>query len=366
LRSLFWTVLLVFCLLAAAPTRLPAAEPPAPGLVQEVTVHGRSLEGNLDGDSPDRKVSIYLPASYNRDVKRRYPVVYMLHGFSDDNQKWFGGEENWINLRDILNRAFAAAPGHDFIAVVPNAYTRFQGSFYSNSVVTGNWEDFITTDLVRFVDSKYRTLASRESRGLAGHDMGGYGAIRLGMKHPDVFASIYALSPCCLMWGADFQPVGPFALKIQSIHTQAAYDQAEFSVHVAFAQAAAWSPNPANPPFYVDFPSDPGLQVHQDVAAKWSANLPLASIDQYRGNLQRLQAIAFDVGDQDDYAHIPMGAQLLDKVLTDYQIVHAFETYPGTHASRIPERIESKVVPFFAKNLVFAKPEDTKATPMKR
>lgn len=348
-------IVLSLCTYTIQPSK--GAEPPPRGKAQEITVHGQSLEGNLDSDSPNRKVSVYLPPSYARDVKRRYPVVYMLHGFTDTNEKWFGSEQKWINLPEILDRSIANGSVREMIVVVPDAYTKYQGSFYSNSIVTGNWEDFITTDLVRYIDSHYRTMASRESRGLAGHSMGGYGTIRIGMKHPDVFGSIYAMSACCLMWGADFQPTGPVALKIGGIHTEGTLDQADFTVHTHFAEAAAWSPNPENPPFYVDFPADAGEQPHPDIIAKWSANLPLAVIDQYRKNLQKLDAIAFDVGDQDDFAHIPLGAKLLDKDLNDYKIAHTFEIYPGTHISGIPERLERKVLPFFSKNLAFGKPD---------
>jgi S-formylglutathione hydrolase len=352
--------LLAICGLFFCAVQRGIAAPPVPhGLAQEITVHGQSLEGNLDSDSPNRKVSVYLPPSYSRDLKRRYPVVYMLHGFAENNEKWFGSEQKWINLPEMLDRSIANGTVHEFIVVVPDAYTKYQGSFYSNSIVTGNWEDFITTDLVRYIDAHYRTLATRESRGLAGQAMGGYGTIRIGMKHPDVFGSIYAMSPCCLMWGADFQPTGPIALKIGGIHTEGALDQADLAVHAHFAEAAAWSPNPANPPFYVDFPADAGETPHPDIIAKWSANLPLAIIDQYRKSLQRLNAIAFDVGNQDDFAHIPLGAQLLDKDLNDYNIPHTFEIYSGTHTSGIPERLETKVLPFFSKALVFGKPEKT-------
>ena len=250
---------------------------------------------------------------------------------------------------ESARRTIANGTVKEMIAVVPNAYTRFQGSFYSNSIVTGNWEDFITNDLVRYIDAHYRTLSSTESRGLAGHSMGGYGTIRIGMKHPEVFGSIYAMSACCLTWGGDFQPTGAVNLKIAAIHTEAALAQADLQTFVTFAQAAAWSPNPDNPPFYVDFPGLANGTSRPEIVAKWSANLPLAFIDQYRKNLERLHAIAFDVGDQDDFAHVPLGAKQLDAVLNEYHIPHTFEEYPGTHTSAIPERIEKKVLPFFLK-----------------
>src|SRR5947209_4498469 len=105
--------------------RLAAAEVPATSAVQEIIVHGQSLEGNLDNDPADRQVSVYLPPSYGRDTKRRYPAVYLLHGFTDTNAKWFGAEHKWINLREILDRSIANGSVREMIAVVPNAYTRF-------------------------------------------------------------------------------------------------------------------------------------------------------------------------------------------------------------------------------------------------
>lgn len=355
--SRFCKIWLIFLLLACGAAAAVPPEVRGRGTVQEIVVHGRSLEGNLDNDPPDRQVSVYLPPSYNRETKRRYPVVYFLHGFTDTNAKWFGAERKWINLRDLLDRAIADGSAKEMIAVVPNAYTRFQGSFYSNSIVTGNWEDFIASDLVRYIDAHYRTLNSAESRGLAGHSMGGYGTIRIGMKHPDVFGSIYALSPCCLMWGGDFQPTGAVNLKLQAIHTETALAQTDVQTFATFAQAAAWSPNPDNPPFYVDFPGQANGTSRPEIVAKWSANLPLAFIDQYRRSLERLHAIAFDVGDQDDFAHVPLGAKQLDAVLNEYHVQHTFEEYPGTHTSAIPERIATKVLPFFSKNLVFSAAE---------
>jgi S-formylglutathione hydrolase len=173
------------------------------GTVERIKVHGKSLEGNLSGDTADRDVSIYLPPSYKTDRSRRYPVVYMLHGFTDSDEKWFGFTEHWINLPEVIDKTGAK----EMIVVMPNAFTRFQGSMYSDSVVTGNWERYIAQELVAFVDSHYRTIPHSTSRGLAGHSMGGYGALRIGMKYPTVFSSLYALSPCCLIPNMDSQRV---------------------------------------------------------------------------------------------------------------------------------------------------------------
>src|SRR4051794_26272197 len=190
--------LFAFLTLCSAVMWCQAAPVAYTGTTDRIKVHGKMLEGNLDGDSPDRDVSIYLPASYEKDTARRYPVVYFLHGFTDSDDKWFKGPNHWINLPTVLNKAFGEPGNREMIIVMPNAFTKFEGSFYGSSVDTGDWEAFISQELVAYIDGHYRTLAQAASRGLAGHSMGGYGTIRIGMKHPEVFSSIYSLSPCCL------------------------------------------------------------------------------------------------------------------------------------------------------------------------
>jgi enterochelin esterase-like enzyme len=189
------------------------------GMVERIKVHGKSLEGNLDGDSPDRDVSVYLPPSYKTEKGRRYPVVYMLHGFTDDDARWFGLVKHWINFPDVINKALADGKTREMIVVMPNAFTRFKGSMYSSSVTIGDWETFITKELVGHIDSHYRTLAQRESRGLAGHSMGGYGTMRLGMKYPEAFSSIYALSPCCMDVGRANPSMKEMMKKVEALKT---------------------------------------------------------------------------------------------------------------------------------------------------
>ena len=167
---------------------------------------GKSLEGNLMGESSSPDVSIYLPPSYAKERSRRYPVVYLLHGYTGTDLGYFGNNAG-RQLHRIAERVFMAGAAREMILVMPNAMN-MGGSMYSNSVTTGNWEGYIAEDLVAYMDRTYRTLPRRDSRGLAGHSMGGYGTIRIGMKRPDVFASIYALSSCCLNEGTVRPPRG--------------------------------------------------------------------------------------------------------------------------------------------------------------
>ena len=174
------TLLAITCIMAQAQE----------GSKERIKVYSNALEGNLVNDPPERDVTVYLPPSYSVDLNRHYPVVYMLHGFTDNDSQWFGWEEHWINLHQVIDAALADGQTKEMIVVMPNAYNRFRGSMYSSSVTIGDWETFVTKELVEFLDANYRTNFDAQSRGLAGHSMGGYGTIRLGMKYPDVYSVI--------------------------------------------------------------------------------------------------------------------------------------------------------------------------------
>jgi S-formylglutathione hydrolase FrmB len=323
----------------------------AKGTVQRIKIHSNLLEGNLSGDSADRYVSVYLPASYNNSSKRRYPVVYFLHGYTDDDAKFYGFRKHWMVLPPILDTVFAQDPSHEMIVVTPDAYTLFQGSMYSNSATTGNWEDFVSGELVNYIDSHYRTIAQKESRGLCGHSMGGYGALRIGEKNPDVFSAVYLLSPCCLNSSPiSMEPVPAPFLRADSIKTIEAFQKADFFTKALFASAAAWSPNPMNPPFYVDLPVKNG-KIQPQVLQKWDANRPLNSLDQYIYNIKQLRALGFDAGNKDQ--GIAESIKVLDSELNKYGIQHFFEIYEGDHINRVAKRIEEKTLRFFVDNLSF-------------
>ena len=334
---------------AQAPDRPLAPVVPLRGTLERITVHGTALEGNLAGDTPDRAVSVYLPPSYAASPDRRYPVVYMLHGFTDSDLTWFGWREHFVNVPAAYERALEAGTAREMILVMPNAFTTFAGSMYSNSVTTGDWETYIAGDLVDAIDRAYRTVPDRASRGLAGHSMGGYGTLRIGMKRPDVFSSLYIMSPCCLQ--PNLSPGGPWMERLEATSSVEEVQASDFMTKAMFASAAAWSPNPHAPPLYLDLPTEGGVP-RPDVVARWVANAPLAMLHQHVPALRRLDAIALDAGAQDGL--VLGGTQELDRLLTWYGIEHHAEIYdPGDHVSRVDERIEEHVLPFFSGVLAF-------------
>src|SRR6202451_2518702 len=232
-------------LAAQVQTDVPQAVPGAlPVTVEHIKVHGTSLEGNLEGDAADRDVFVFLPPSYAKEKSRRYPVVYALHGYSIGAEQW----SHEIHVPQTIEGAFAQG-AKEMIVVLPASKTLHNGSMYSSSVTTGDFEKFIAHDVVAYIDAHYRTIPERTSRGLVGHSMGGYGASRIGMKHPDVFGALYIMSPCCM----SARPVNPDNDKaLEAVKMPADSAGLPFKLRAQLASAAAWSPDPKNPPLYLD------------------------------------------------------------------------------------------------------------------
>jgi enterochelin esterase-like enzyme len=344
MRSIWFAALMaIVCQPASAQvqTQVPPVVPGArPATLEHIKVHGSALEGNLEGNSADRDVLVFLPPGYREERHRRYPVVYALHGF------WIGAEQ-WsaeIHVPQTLEGAFASG-SREMIVVLPDSKTVHNGSMYSSSVTTGDFESFVARDLVAYIDAHYRTLAKRESRGLVGHSMGGYGATRIGMKHADVFGALYIMSPCCL--SVREAPPAEIEKALADVKTPADSAKLSFLARATLATAAAWSPNPNKPPLFLDLPVANG-QPQPEVLGKWAANAPLAFADQYIGNLRRYSGIAIDVGDQDG---LRIDTAKLHATLERYGIASTFEEYKGTHTSAVAVRFQNFVMPFFSKHL---------------
>jgi S-formylglutathione hydrolase FrmB len=334
-------------LAAQVQTEVPPAVPGAkPVTVERVKIHGASLEGNLEGDAVDRDALIFLPPSYSKEASRRYPVVYALHGYSIGAEQW----THEIHVPQTIEGAFAQG-SKEMIVVLPDSRTAHNGSMYSSSVTTGDFERYVSHDVVAWVDAHYRTIPERTSRGLVGHSMGGYGAARIGMKHADVYGSLYIMSPCCL----SARGTGPGSAGADLEKAVAAMKAPTDSASLGFfpraqlATAAAWSPDPKNPPLYLDLPTKDG-EAQPEVLAKWAANAPLAFVDQYVGSLRQYRAIAMDVGDQD---RLREDTSKLHDVLDTYGIPNSFEIYEGTHTSRVADRFQNHVLKFFSHSLCF-------------
>jgi enterochelin esterase-like enzyme len=343
LKSLLAAAAASMAIVAAMPLQaqnITAPEPTVPAgiTVEAAQVPGPSLEGNLEGNATTREAMVVLPPSYGKEPNRRYPVVYYLHGFAIDGRNFY----NYMRVPEAV--AAAAAQGNEFIVVVPDTLTKMGGSMYGNSVTTGDFRKFIAFDLVDYIDKTYRTIPTREGRGLAGHSMGGHGTWVVGMTYPERFDSIWAQSACC---------VSPRTETVDSAKAMAAVpyegvDQSGFGMRAGLASAVAWAPNPQKPPYYVDFPINDAGEVDQLVLAKWANNSPLAMVASHVGGLKSFDAIGADVGDKDG---LVTDDTLIHQELEKFGIEHEWAIYPGTHTDKIGERFASVVLPFFAQHL---------------
>lgn len=325
--------------------------------VVDVTVHSAGLEHNLLGDPADQPVSVVLPAAYTRSSQRRFPVLYFLHGYSDFTPRHQAAAE----MGAALDRLIAAGTVQPFIIVLPNGINKYAGAFYANSTTDGNWDDYITRDVVAYVDAHYRTLADANHRVIAGHSMGGFGALSLAFRHPDVFGSVYALSPCCTDLIGDAGPSNFAWREVGALQSPAdvpaALHKGEFFVAAFAALDAALAPDPhsktfGDPPFIVvngEVRTDPAAY------ARIASNMPVNMVVPFAAKIARLHGIFIEYGAQDNFSHIVLGAQELSQRLSLAGISHTLEIYQGDHGNHIGGRIADHLLPWAGKQFTVAR-----------
>ena len=250
-RQIRTVAIAVFCLVYAFSVfKVSGQQRTASGKLIDAKVYSRALENNLLKDPADQQVAVYLPPGYETSPRsKRFPVIYFLHGYSGENQVLERGRQ----FEDLMNKLIASGAAREMIVVVPNGRNAYYGSFYTNSSVGGNWEDFISRDLVSYIDRNYRTIPQAASRGITGHSMGGYGSIVLGMKHPDVFGAVYSLSACCTAMLADLGPSNTAWRQALNFKSKDDFRTDSFNNVYAIAltaMAAAFSPNPKQPQLF--------------------------------------------------------------------------------------------------------------------
>jgi len=314
-----------------------------------------SLIDNVIGNSPIRKLQIYTPPGYEKHGDRVYPVIYLLHGlpFSEkayiDIKTW----DPWIGdpmpfqeypdfpeegFREWVDGLILAEIIEPLIIVMPNAANEMYGfSFYTNSLLNGNFENFIVEDVVSYIDENYRTINSPDSRSVMGNSQGGYAAIKLGMLHPDVFGVVASHSGLLYLDGV--LALGEVVVS-ENPDGFIGPDPTKFLTSAGYAMSSAWSPNLNNPPFYVDLPFEyPSGAVIPEVRERWRAQDVFTMLDANIFNFSSLKGVYMDAGTYDELGMNQMTWAFKEKL--DYLgIANTTEGFDGGHFNKMFSRFE--------------------------
>lgn len=330
--------------------------------VEAVTIPAPALNGNLLGELATRELLVYLPASYGQPEKR-YPVVYYLLNFG------LLGRDVTINPADI-QKDVAFGIAKEQILVIISGINSLGGSFYVNSPVTGNWDDFIARDVVSYVDANYRTLPQPASRGITGYAMGGFGAISVSMRHPDIFGVVYSISPT--LFDADGLPLSPMFSSPRIINSVLDLQVREQSMLVSdgvmdmqhagdaqfsMAYGAAFAPNTHKLP-YLDYPYyRQNGRIFRDEAIwqRWQAGLGGIpdKVQQYKENLLKLSNITLVCSKNAPYIWIQPGCQAFSTQLGAVGVPNQLIRFPGELEPGIEQSIRGFILPFFSEKLLF-------------
>jgi enterochelin esterase-like enzyme len=334
---------------------LHAAENSSQVTIREL--RGESLTHSLIGTNPVRKLAVYLPPSYSGSAQR-CPVIYYLPSPLGEFRPDFYQRD----ARGVLDHAIASHAINEVIFVAVDMATPLGCSWYLNSPVTGNWEDFMIREVVRYVDANFRTLSSRDSRGIAGDYMGGYGAIRFGMTHPKVFGSVYALHPggtgfgLLPMYSRPNWETLANATSLDDVR-KGGFNQIFTTIYQAHL------PDVNRPPLYIDLPARKSGDTYVvDAAATQRMRESFfleAMIPQYAENLKSLRGFKFDWDRNDEIQDHVHANQAFTHMLNEYGIPHEAEEYNGfwNEDKWSPDgRVLTDLLPFFQQHLVFPLP----------
>jgi S-formylglutathione hydrolase FrmB len=303
-----------------------------------------ALAGNAPGDPVTRTLPIILPPGY-ATAKRRYPVIVALTGFTGKGIMLLNAAAWAPNLAERLDRLYAAGMPHA-IFVLPDCFTRFGGSQYINSTATGRYEDYIVEELIPWVDAHYRTVAKPEGRGVFGKSSGGYGAMILGMRHPDVFGALACHSGDMafeICYGGDFTAACNainraggvaqyWAAVEEKLATAEKIDRGDFEAVNLIAMAACYSPD-ASQPLGLALPLDPYTCARiPKVWKRWLQWDPLELVDRHAAGLRGMRLLYLDCGTRDEFG-LHFGARRMSQALRERGIAHEHEEFDDGHMS---------------------------------
>ena len=308
------------------------------GRVEMRPFQSSALASNRLGDPTEREVPVYLPPGWDA-AGAQLPVLFLLAGFTGRGQNFLGSDPWKGSVVQSFDRAVAAGECPPAILVMPDAFTRMGGGQYVNSSYMGRYEDYVAEELVAFVDEHYPTLPGR--RGVIGKSSGGFGAMHLSMRHPEVFRAAASISGDCHF---EFGYASEFLDALRGLEARGG-DPAAFlrdffaspklngdahAVINTLAMSACYSPN-EDAPLGFDLPFDlhTGLRV-ESVWQRWLEFDPVVAVERYAQAWRGLDFLHVEAGKTDEF-HLQFGLRVLRKRMEEFEVPHSSEEFAGGH-----------------------------------
>lgn len=310
------------------------------GRVEIVEFDSPVLQGNAAGDPHVRRIPVWLPPSYDAGASRRYPVLYVLTGFTGRGRMLLNDGPFSPSLDDRLDALVAGGACGEMIVVMPDCFTRFGGSQYLDSPATGAYATHLTEELVPWIDAHFRTRPLREHRGVAGKSSGGFGALTLGMKRADLFAAVachsgdlyfeYCYRPDLPIALATMQVAGGPRAFLEQFERATQKGKHEFTTYNILGMAAAYSPDPgAELGIALPFDLASG-EFRPEVWERWLAHDPLRLVSTHADALRSLRLLFLDCGTRDEF-HLQHGARMFSRRLADLGVAHEHSEFDDGH-----------------------------------
>lgn len=304
------------------------------GSVVRLLHESNVLKGNPLNDPFVRDLLVYCPPGYDV-TDERYPVVYVLTGFTGRGQMLMNDSAFAPNFAERMDRLISAGTIRPMIAVMPDCFTYFGGSQYINSTATGRYEAYLTDELVPFVDKNFRTAAVRDARAVMGKSSGGYGSLIMGMRHADIFSMVCSIAGdayfeyCYPMeFAKAFRVIkgDPLAFMEKVWSTEKHVRDAHAAINT-IGMAACYSPHGTD--FDLPFDLETG-EIRDAVWQRWLQHDPVRLVTKHAENLRSLKLLFLDAGKTDEFS-LDVGAKILSKTLTENGIDHLHEEFDGGH-----------------------------------
>jgi S-formylglutathione hydrolase FrmB len=312
------------------------------GTVVELTVESELLAGNPLGDPTRRPLYVYLPPGVDR-TGTGLPAVFVIQGFTGQVDMWKSRSAFEPTIFERIDAMFAEGDCPPGVIVYVDAWTSYGGSQFVNSTSTGRYMDYLCDEVVPFIDESFGTIASRDHRAIAGKSSGGYGAMVVPMKRPDVFGALAshagdALFETCYL--RDF-PVAARALRDswngsfdRFFEELWAADRFEGRFHDpldVYAMAACYSPDPDDPPkAMLPFEVETGRLI-PEIWERWLEWDPVRMAPSHATALRSMKRIYLDAGRKDEY-FLDLGAQAFSAELDALGVEHTLELFDGGHS----------------------------------